>query len=56
MEGNSVASIYRRQRRNLPVGGLIIDAAGNLCGTTVGGGNAGCYGGGGCGVVFEITP
>ena len=41
---------------SLPVGGLAIDAAGRLYGTTAGGGNAGCYDNGGCGVVFEITP
>jgi uncharacterized repeat protein (TIGR03803 family) len=34
---------------------LAIDPAGNLYGTTVGGGNGGC-GNIGCGVVFEITP
>jgi uncharacterized repeat protein (TIGR03803 family) len=34
---------------------LAMDAAGNLYGTTVGGGNAGC-GSIGCGLVFEITP
>jgi len=38
-----------------PVSGVIVDAAGNLYGTTVDGGNAGC-GNFGCGVVFEITP
>jgi uncharacterized repeat protein (TIGR03803 family) len=35
--------------------GLTIDSADNLYGTTVGGGNEGCYDGQ-CGVVFEITP
>ena len=38
-----------------PESGLIFDPAGNLYGTTVGGGNSGC-GSIGCGVVFEITP
>lgn len=42
-----------------PYAGLISDAAGNLYGTTVGGGNIGttrlCESGG-CGVVFKITP
>ena len=33
-----------------PVGGLIIDSAGNLYGTTVGGGTCSC------GVVFEVSP
>jgi len=35
---------------------LTLDAAGNLYGTTVDGGNPGCYDKIGCGVVFEITP
>jgi uncharacterized repeat protein (TIGR03803 family) len=39
-----------------PEAGLIIDAAGTLYGTTVIGGNPGCYTKAGCGVVFEITP
>jgi uncharacterized repeat protein (TIGR03803 family) len=34
---------------NGPWGGVIFDAAGNLYGTTLGGGNC-------CGVVFELTP
>jgi len=34
---------------------LVFDGAGNLYGTTGGGGNSGC-GNFGCGVVFEITP
>jgi len=38
-----------------PIPGVVRDSAGNLYGTTVEGGNAGC-GGFGCGVVFEITP
>jgi uncharacterized repeat protein (TIGR03803 family) len=41
----------------MPLAGLIFDAAGNLYGTTIGGGfsGSGCneYG---CGTVFEITP
>jgi len=37
-----------------PFAGLILDAAGNLYGTTVGGGT-GCAGNG-CGTVFELTP
>jgi uncharacterized repeat protein (TIGR03803 family) len=41
---------------SVPDTGLIIDAAGNLYGTTFFGGNTGCYNNGGCGVVFEITP
>jgi uncharacterized repeat protein (TIGR03803 family) len=40
-----------------PTSSLIFDAAGNLYGTTVFGGNFGGYCGiDGCGVVFEITP
>jgi uncharacterized repeat protein (TIGR03803 family) len=38
-----------------PDGGLIFDSAGNLDGTTDGGGGAGC-GGYGCGTVFQIAP
>jgi uncharacterized repeat protein (TIGR03803 family) len=40
-----------------PVAGLIFDTAGNLYGTTTGGGNAGSVcGSDRCGVVFELTP
>lgn len=38
-----------------PWTGLLLDASGNLWGTTIAGGNLGCDGGG-CGVVFELTP
>jgi uncharacterized repeat protein (TIGR03803 family) len=38
-----------------PYAGLTIDAAGNLYGTTVGGGDLGCTEGG-CGTVFELSP
>jgi hypothetical protein len=36
-----------------PTGNLISDAAGNLYGTTVGGGSSSCYY---CGVVFKLMP
>jgi uncharacterized repeat protein (TIGR03803 family) len=39
----------------IPSAGLIRDAAGNLYGTTLGGGSGDCYWGG-CGVVFKIDP
>ena len=40
-----------------PFGGLVFDAAGNLYGTTFGGGiHATCYQGGRCGTVFELSP
>jgi uncharacterized repeat protein (TIGR03803 family) len=40
-----------------PRASLIADAAGNLYGTTsVGGSNAGCLAGIGCGTVFELSP
>ncbi len=43
-----------------PQGGLVFDQAGNLYGTTAGGGTGtGCptsNGGTGCGIVFELTP
>jgi uncharacterized repeat protein (TIGR03803 family) len=37
-----------------PLAGVIFDAAGNLYGTTVGGGTGTCYDG--CGTVFKLTP
>lgn len=37
-----------------PFGGLILDSAGNLYGTTSGGGNRACELG--CGVVYKLTP
>lgn len=39
----------------VPWGGLVLDKAGNLYGTTYKGGGKGCSGGG-CGTVFELTP
>ena len=40
-----------------PLAGLAMDSAGNLYGTTAGGGNSGCsYWAVGCGVVFKIDP
>ena len=39
-----------------PHGGVILDAAGNLYGTTVAGGFGGICAGDGCGVVFELSP
>jgi uncharacterized repeat protein (TIGR03803 family) len=39
-----------------PLAGLIPDLAGNLYGTTLGGGGNGPCGGVGCGVVFKLTP
>jgi uncharacterized repeat protein (TIGR03803 family) len=39
-----------------PRAGLIMDGAGNLYGTTYGGGQSGCFSGIGCGVVFQLTP
>ena len=42
----------------LPYAGVVFDQQGNLYGTTSSGGNDGpnCYGYGGCGVVFKLTP
>ncbi len=39
-----------------PIGGVVLDAHGNLYGTTASGGNMGPNCGEGCGVVWEITP
>ncbi len=39
-----------------PYGSLVLDANGNIYGTTFAGGNFECQGDYGCGVVFEITP
>ncbi len=39
-----------------PQASLIVDAKGNLFGTTVYGGTTGCTSGYGCGVVFEMSP
>lgn len=39
-----------------PWAGLIFDQAGNLYGTTLGGGNLSCDLGYGCGVVFKLAP
>jgi uncharacterized repeat protein (TIGR03803 family) len=38
-----------------PSSPLVLDAAGNLYGTTEAGGGSGCAGGQGCGTVFELT-
>ena len=38
-----------------PSAGLVFDRKGNLYGTTIDGGVAGCYEQG-CGVVFKLTP
>ena len=39
---------------NLPLAGLVLDANGNLYGTTSEGGIGGCNYGGGCGTVFKV--
>jgi len=39
-----------------PTGGLRFDPAGNLYGTTSGGGNLTCNNGNGCGTVFKLSP
>ena len=38
-----------------PTGGLTMDSAGNLYGTTSGGGNLACNNGNGCGTVFKLS-
>jgi uncharacterized repeat protein (TIGR03803 family) len=39
-----------------PVSGLTMDAKGNLYGATYWGGNANCFNGNGCGIVYELSP
>lgn len=39
-----------------PTSGLIMDARGNLYGTTYTGGSTGCFNGYGCGVVYRLSP
>lgn len=39
-----------------PYGGVTLDAAGNLYGTTVAGGSGGTCAGDGCGTVYELSP
>jgi uncharacterized repeat protein (TIGR03803 family) len=39
-----------------PYGGVTLDAAGNLYGTTVAGGSGGICSGDGCGVLYQLTP
>jgi len=41
---------------NAPTSVLLLDNAGNLYGTTQAGGNTGCTEGGGCAVVFKLSP
>ena len=46
---------YKDSGGSQPTAGLVIDAAGNLYGTTYFGNGTGC-GGGGCGTAFELMP
>ena len=39
-----------------PTAGVIVDASGNVYGTSLGGTNTTNCGGGGCGIVFKLTP
>jgi uncharacterized repeat protein (TIGR03803 family) len=51
--------LYRFKGKNdgaFPMAGLVMDAAGNLYGTTPDGGDFSCQQFLGCGVVFEVTP
>jgi len=49
-------SFQHLEQGYFPVGGVVLDAHGNLYGTTASGGNMGPGCGEGCGVVWEITP
>jgi uncharacterized repeat protein (TIGR03803 family) len=52
----SFCSVTNCADGSTPLAGLIFDEAGNLYGTTAEGGNHGCQGGLGCGVIFELSP
>ena len=52
----SVLHSFNRSDGRYPTAGLILDAAGNLYGTTSAGGQLSLCGGHGCGVVFKLTP
>jgi uncharacterized repeat protein (TIGR03803 family) len=39
-----------------PLGGVILDSAGNLFGTTANGGDNQCFNAPGCGIVYELRP
>jgi hypothetical protein len=39
-----------------PISPLQLDSKGNVFGTALAGGVSGCYGGGGCGTVFALSP
>jgi uncharacterized repeat protein (TIGR03803 family) len=45
-------SIYQAVNGDGPSSGVVMDSAGNLYGTTIGGGNASCD----CGVVYKLSP
>jgi uncharacterized repeat protein (TIGR03803 family) len=45
---------FHNHPANQPIAGLVMDAAGNLYGTTVFGGDKRCFDG--CGTVFELAP
>jgi len=45
---------FTGSRGSSPVGGLVLDPAGNLYGTTVDGGNLNCLPG--CGTIYELSP
>jgi uncharacterized repeat protein (TIGR03803 family) len=53
----SFCSIIGCPDGGVPKAGLVFDAAGNLYGTTIGGGAFNCQSGqGGCGTAFELSP
>jgi uncharacterized repeat protein (TIGR03803 family) len=57
--GHNFTVLHRfalRTNGQFPTSTLTLDASGNLYGTTMWGGDLGCNGGLGCGVVFELDP
>jgi uncharacterized repeat protein (TIGR03803 family) len=52
----NILHVFEGADGSAPAGGLVFDAAGNLYGTTLQGGDETRFGGPGCGVVFKLAP